>query len=110
MRLTTTYASNVEGTDFKNCRIINETELRTVWIQGKEPGAGGQDTVKFQDTEITTTSNSQHRQSAVVWCHDKADYTWDGSMFNNCCINAPNGDLNGILIENTQNFEVYNST
>ena len=110
VRLTTTGASNVGGTDFKNCRIINETELRTVWIQGRESDAGGQDTVNFQDTEITTTSNSQYRENAVVWYHDNADNTWDGSKFENCCINAPNGNLDGVLTENTENFEVVNTT
>ncbi|MFP4626150.1 MAG: hypothetical protein ACOCQ3_02035 [Natronomonas sp.] len=97
--------SNPGGGVFRNCRIVNETELQTVWIDERESDASPPHNWLFENCEITVSAPDQYREAGLVFRDD-----WDGSTIRNCTIYAPEGDVDGVYIENCDDVTIEDTT
>jgi len=98
-------SSSPGGGVFRNCRITNDTELQTVWIDERESGVQEPRHWLFEDCEITVTAPDQYKEAAFVLRDD-----WDGSVIRNCVIHAPNGEVDGVFIENCDDVTIEDTT
>ncbi|WP_152422939.1 hypothetical protein [Halorubrum kocurii] len=98
-------SSSPGGGAFRNCRITNDTELQTIWIDEREDNVDAPRHWLFENCEITVTASDQYREAAFVLRDD-----WDGSVIRNCVIHAPNGDVDGVFIENCDDVTIEDTT
>jgi len=98
-------SSSPGGGAFRNCRITNDTELQTIWIDERESGVDAPRHWLFEDCEIEVTASDQYREAVLVLRDD-----WDGSVIRNSVIHAPNGDLDGVFIENCSDVTIEDTT
>ena len=105
IRCNNTGSSSPGGGVFRNCRITNDTELQTIWIDERESGVDEPRHWLFENCEITVAAPDQYQEAAFVLRDD-----WDGSEIRNCSIYAPNGDVDGVFIENTDDVTIEDST
>ncbi|MFC6873703.1 hypothetical protein [Halobellus marinus] len=104
VRVTNTGYSNPSGFTMQNCRIINETKAQTFWVQSAKPNAIRPRGVTLENLDVKVTSDEQTERSV---CEIEAGR--DGSTISNCCIEAPNGSLDGIHFNNCKDILVENS-
>jgi len=98
-------SSSPGGGVFRNCRITNDTELQTIWIDERESGVQAPRHWLFEDCEITATAPDQYKEAAFVLRDD-----WDGSVIRNSIIHAPNGEVDGVFIENCDDVTIEDTT
>lgn len=105
IRETNTGRSNPGGAVFKNCRIVNRTELQTVQIDARKPGAEPPDNITFDNVEIYLLDES-HPHRSVVTIEDN----WDGSIITGSTIYAPRGAVDGVLVRNCEDVVIEDTT
>ena len=93
IRGTDTGRSNPGGAVFRNCRIINETDLQTVRIDSYKPSAEPPPSITFDGVGIYLSGNSQPLGAVVAIGSD-----WDESLINNSIIYASGGAVNGVNV------------
>jgi len=104
IRCTNSVESNPGGFTVKNCRIRNGTEAPTLWIQSRQPGAKEPRAVTLENLDVRVTAEKQTR-SSVCEIHSNRD----GSRVSNCCIQAVNGDFDGVTVSNCTDVLVQDS-
>ena len=104
IRCTNTGASNPGGFTVENCRIRNDTNAQTFWIQNVNDGVQGPPGVKLKNLDVTVTAEEQATGSVCTVMDDR-----DGSTVSNCCIQAPNGDFDGVSITGCSDVLVEDS-
>lgn len=94
IRCTNSVNSNPGGFIVRNCRIRNDTQAQTLWIQSREPQAKEPVGVTLEGLNVRVTAATQ-TEGSVCQIGDGRD----GSTVSGCCIRAPNGEFDGISIE-----------
>ncbi|OYR50649.1 hypothetical protein DJ73_15245 [Halorubrum sp. Ea1] len=105
IRGTDTGESNPGGGAFRNCRVINQTDLQTVWIDPRKPGAEPPMGFTFENVGFYLSGDSQPL-GAVISIEDG----WDGSRISGSTIYASDGSVDGICVRNCQNVSIENTT
>jgi len=105
IRATNTGRSNPGGGVFKDCRVINQTDLQTVRIDSRMPGAEPPTGFTFDGGGIYLSGDSQPLGSVV-----SISDGWDGSLIKESIIFASNGAVDGLHIRNCENFSIEDTT
>ncbi|WP_144920815.1 hypothetical protein [Halorubrum salsamenti] len=104
VRLTNTGKSNPGGFTMRNCRIKNDTNAQTIWLQSVNNGAGEPYGVTLENLDITVTSETQSEGAVCLIGGGR-----DGSRISNCCILAQNGNFDGVHVNDCDNVIVAES-
>lgn len=104
IRGTNTGRSNPGGAVFRNCRIVNDTDLQTIRIDPRKSSAERPHHVVFDSVSITVTANSQP-EYAIFDLRDD----WDSSIISECKISAPRGNFDGIHVKNCDDVTIRNT-
>lgn len=105
IRATNTGESNPGGGVFKNCRVINYTNLQTVRIDPRKPEAEPPQGFTFDNVGIYLSGDSQP-QGAVVTIGEG----WDNSLISGSTIFASGGLVDGVCVRNSENVSIENTT
>lgn len=105
IRATNTGRSNPGGGVFKNCRVINQTNLQTVRIDSRKPGARPPEGFTFEGVDIYLSGDKQPLGSVVA-----VDEGWTGSRISESTIFAANGAVNGLHVQNIKDFSIEDTT
>lgn len=104
IRCTNTVRSNPGGFTVENCKIRNDTQAPTLWVQSRKPGAKEQRGIRLDGLDVAVTSETQ-----TNGCIFEIEDGRDGTRVSDCCIQAENGDFDGITIKNCNNVLVEDS-
>lgn len=105
IRATDTGRSNPGGGVFKDCRVINRTNLQTVRIDSRKPEADPPQGFTFDGVEIYLSGDAQPLDSVV-----SIDEGWDSSCIKDSTIFASSGTVDGLTVRNCKDVTVENTT
>ncbi|RDZ62106.1 hypothetical protein C5B90_17240 [Haloferax sp. Atlit-12N] len=93
------------GFTLRNCRIQNDTSVQTIHADSVDTDTADKPWgVNLENVSITGSTRSQPAGAAVCIDNDR-----NGSTVQNSCIHFPNGDVDGVLVNDATNCEILDS-